>query len=65
VPFTLLEDILNHNKSAEAKNAALIENLLRFDENSGCEFLYVKTTKTNLVRQWLPNSTLAKTKRIP
>jgi DNA polymerase-3 subunit alpha len=68
--FHFVRDILNHNKAAEAKNAALIENgeePRRFMKPIvGCEF-YVcedhkdKTRKDNGYQIVL----LAKTKRLP
>jgi DNA polymerase-3 subunit alpha len=52
--FHFVRDILNHNKAAEAKNAALIENGEEPTEVPMkpivVSFMFVKIIKTKLVR---------------
>jgi hypothetical protein len=69
--FHFVRDILNHNKAAEAKNAALIENGEEPTEVPmkpivGCEFYVCENHKEKLVRTTDTNSTFGEDqKRLP
>jgi DNA polymerase-3 subunit alpha len=66
--FHFVRDILNHNKAAEAKNAALIENGEEPTEVPmkpivGCEFYVCEESKTKLKDNGYQIVLLAKTKK--